>query len=340
MGKINEGELPSNRYRNDILKSLKINELENICKSHNVGDECIERIRALRSELYMKYHAIRSQCYNESNDPKCCREVNYCIDNIISIIQSSKYNDSDKKDYIDMVEGDWKSIFEKSHQYVCTRERDAYSIYKRCILSQLYDFNDDKEYLEHKAIESPDIYQLYDEYLNEKWSKILKYEKANNEDINITIDRTPVKQKVKCNNLPLKHHMLKSIITNKVENIKLTVSSESISHLQLDTYSEAERGVSRVSHSTGSEETDPLIEIKQADETNSASTRILVTAIPMLLGSFFFLLMLYKFSPLGSLVKNRVKKGGKIQKTLDYEKTELVEPEDNQYYIGYDTSSY
>ncbi|SBS91078.1 PIR Superfamily Protein [Plasmodium ovale curtisi] len=319
--KINEDELPSNRYRNDILKSLKINELENICKSQNVGDECIERIRALSSELYMKYHTIRSECYNESNNPKCCREVNYSIDSIISIIQSSKYNDSDKKDYIDMVEGDWKGIFEKSHKYVCTRERDAYSIYKRCILSQLYDFSDDKKYLEDKSRENRDIYKVYDEYLDEKWSKILKYGKVNNEYINITIDRPLVKQKVKCNNLPLKYHMLESIITNKVENIKLTVSSESMSSIPLGTYSEAERGVSRVSHSTDSEETDPLIEIKPSDETNSASTRIL-------------------FSPLGSLVNNRVKKREKIQKTLDYEKTELVEPEDNQYYIGYDPSSY
>ncbi|SBT00065.1 PIR Superfamily Protein [Plasmodium ovale curtisi] len=340
MGKINEDELPSNRYRKEILLNSEISKLARTCITLNNESECIEKIRELDTKLYTRYHAIRGKCLNMSSDPKCCTDTNYYIDNIVSIIKSSNFDYSYKQDYINVVEDFWKDKFGKNHEYVCHRKKETHSTYERCILSQLYDFNDDKEYLEHRSRENPDIYQMYDEYLDEKWSKILKYEKVNNEDINITIDRTPVKQKVKCNNLPLKYHMLKSIITNKLENIKLTVSSESISSLPLGTYSEAERGVSLVSHSTGSEEKDPLIEIEPSDETNSASTRILVTAISMLLGTFFFFLMLYKFSPLGSFVNNRVKKREKIQKTLDYEKTELAEPDDNQYYIGYDPSSY
>ncbi|SBT02008.1 PIR Superfamily Protein, partial [Plasmodium ovale curtisi] len=338
--KINEDELPSSRYTKEILNNSENDELVRTCITLNNENGCIEKILELDTKLYMRYRAIREKCLNMSSDPKCCRDTNYCIDNIVSIIKSSNFDYSFKQDYINVVEEFWKDKFGKNHEYVCHRKNETHSTYERCILGQLYDYNDDKSYLRTNLQENKNIFQEYDKYLEEKWSRIFKSEKSNNEDIKILINGKSIEQTVKCNNSPLKNTILSSIVTDPITNISVIFSPESTKFLAKGGHSKDLVEESKMTHDKGSTETDPPMETEPVDETNSALTRIIVAVISTFLGIFFLFLMLYKFSPLGSLINNRVKKRGKIQKTLDYEKTELVEPEDNQYYIRYDHSSY
>ncbi|SBS96012.1 PIR Superfamily Protein [Plasmodium ovale curtisi] len=340
MGKINEDNLPSNRYKKDILTNSEIDRLINTCITLNRESECIDEIIALDTKLYTRYRSVRTQCNSSRADPRCCRDMNYCIDNIISIIKSSEFKDSYKREYIKIVEDYWQDIFDKKHEYVCKREKETHSTYERCILGQLYDYNDDKSYLRTNIQEDENIFQEYDKYLEEKWSRIFKSEKSNNEDIKISINDKSIEKTVKSNNSPLTYTILSSIITDTITNISVIFSPEATKIFTKGGHSKAGVEESKMTHGKDSAETDPPMETEPVDETNSALTRIIVTVISMFLGIFFLFLMLYKFSPLGSLVNNQVKKRGKIQKTLDYEKTELVEPEDNQYYIRYDHSSY
>ncbi|SBS90023.1 PIR Superfamily Protein [Plasmodium ovale curtisi] len=338
MGKINEDNLPSNRYKKYILTNSEIDGLINTCITLNRESECIAELTALNTKLYTRYHSVRTQCNSSRADPRCCRDMNYCIDNIISIIKSSKFDDSDKKDYIRVVEEYWKGIFNKRYSYECKREEDTHSTYKRCILSQLYDYNDDKNYLETIFQENRSAFQEYDEYLIKKWGRIIKHDKSINEYINISINGHTIKENLKCDNLPLTSDILKNIIINNGDKINLTFSNAARTP-PLDGPFDTKSEVSRISHSTGSEV--PVMQKESVDKTSTPFTRIIVTAVSVLLGTFFLLFMLYKFSPLGSLVNNRIKKKGKMKETINYEKTQLSEKqEDNPYYIGYDSSNH
>ncbi|SBS91035.1 PIR Superfamily Protein [Plasmodium ovale curtisi] len=341
MGKIKDDELPSNRYKRDLLKNIKIKELEDTCKSDNTKYNCISQAIEFCTSLYSNYHTIRKRFCELQNDPKCCIDVNYYIDYVNEIIKSSKFNDPTKEEYIQKIEQIWRDYFGKTHAYKCTREENTHSKYERCIINQLSDFFNDKDYLEKASSQNSNIYIEYDQYIQEKLSNILKCEKLNSENISITINDQPIAQRVKCNNLPLKSQLLKNNIINNVQNIKVTFSAEAIRTPARDDHSHTPVEESRITHGTGFAETGSPLVIEPLDETNSSFTRIIVTVISMILGIFFLFLMLYKFSPFGSLVNNRIKKGGEIQQTINYEKIQLLEePEDSQYYIKYDSSSH
>ncbi|SBT57563.1 PIR Superfamily Protein [Plasmodium ovale wallikeri] len=338
MGGINENELPSNKYKKQILTNSEINELEKICITHNKENECIEKIRSLDTQLYSRYHRIRSQCNKESRDPRCCRDMNYCIDNIISIIKTSKFNDSYKKEYIDIIENYWRGIFDKRHEYECKREKETDSIFKRCILSQLYDYNDDKNYLVTTFGEKGNVFQEYDKYLVDKWSRILKSEKSNAEHINITINRDLTMKKIKCNNLPLTYDFLSTSIINDLQEVNVEFETQNAEMKALVLPTDNAGLSSQTIHSANSIE-EGVMQTETVNQTNSSFIRIIVTVISMFLGFCFLSLVLYKFSSLGSLVNERNKKAKKKQKILNYENTQFIEePEYNQYYIGYDSS--
>ncbi|SBS93665.1 PIR Superfamily Protein [Plasmodium ovale curtisi] len=332
-------KLPSNRYKNKFLNNIEIKELEKTCKSDDTKHNCLAEALNLCSKLYFNYHAIRRKCYEDSNNPRCCIDVNYYIDYIVAIIKSAQFNDSTKLENIQEVENFWRDKFVKTHKYKCKREENTYSVYKRCVLKQLHDFYEDKSYLDENSSEQNDKYKQYDQYFREKWCEILKNEKMNSEDLNITINQSSIKEIVKSNNLPLSSELLRAFNINPRENINITFSIEPAKTDRANLRFDGQTTVSEIRHSMHA--TDAKLPLEKETEVKKKFyiPRTIVIVPSIFFAIFIICSMFYKFSPIGSWIHTRISKNKKIEQPINYEKTQIFEEsEDNQYYIGYDSS--
>ncbi|SBT33150.1 hypothetical protein POVWA2_089130 [Plasmodium ovale wallikeri] len=191
-----EDDLPSNAFKKKLLQHINIGELEVKCNDVRCEQSNIENyLRELNPKLYYGYHGIKSHCVR-TNVYKCCRDLNYYLDLIIGYIRSSKCRDTDKDDLVEFMEDHWRNnYFNTGKLKECKREKGQYSTEKRCILKHLFDYCEDKNYLETRSPNDGKLLSQYNDYLQKKWSTILKYT-IPKENIKFSINNGSLKEDI------------------------------------------------------------------------------------------------------------------------------------------------
>ncbi|SBS89859.1 PIR Superfamily Protein [Plasmodium ovale curtisi] len=167
----------------ELLSSLFIESLykENNFKKHiqqietNISGNDSEKIISTISEQFNKIYNYITENYIVDEESKCCRNINYYFDLLYSIIKSTdKLTNVNLNKVIAQIEQNWEKVQNISDINICKRETDLDSIRRRCILKHLQDLKIDKNFI----LSFP---QDYKTYLGEKWNKIIRYINPNNE---------------------------------------------------------------------------------------------------------------------------------------------------------------
>ncbi|SBT56067.1 PIR Superfamily Protein [Plasmodium ovale wallikeri] len=113
--------------------------------------------------------------YDNEEENRRCRNINYYFDLLYSIIKSSgKLSDVILNNVMTNIEQKWEQVQKISDKYKCKGETDLDSIRTRCILKHLQDLKIDKNFILSFS-------QDYKTYLRKKWDKIIRYINPYNE---------------------------------------------------------------------------------------------------------------------------------------------------------------
>ncbi|SBS92932.1 unspecified product [Plasmodium ovale curtisi] len=166
-GRFNKDKLPSNEYKIKLCENYDISELHDKTSYVNEYNDCEQPIKKFYENFRKNHDILKVKCYHKDG-PKCCRDVNYYLDQVRAIIKKSLLEDGDKNKLIEYVEANLEPTVREKNIYTCERETDLDSIRKRCIVQHLYDLKEDENNIFSFSKD-------YNGYLREKWEKILSY---------------------------------------------------------------------------------------------------------------------------------------------------------------------
>ncbi|GAW84254.1 hypothetical protein PGO_001960 [Plasmodium gonderi] len=179
-----EYKLPSNLYKQQLLKHLYLESMKNDFELPNPYETIFfEHVDSLKANLYINYRAIVNEYCEKNQDFKCCRDINYFFNLIIAIIKTSKLNKIHQNDMVNDVNEYWKNKFEKYTDFKCKREKGVYSKEKRCILKQVYDIREDKDIGVSDTMKS-------NNNLKKKLGKIINYDCSYYDNLSVIINRS------------------------------------------------------------------------------------------------------------------------------------------------------
>ncbi|SBT73384.1 Plasmodium vivax Vir protein, putative [Plasmodium ovale] len=359
---LNIDGLLSNTYKDQLLKGTNFAQLEKgELNSHQANG--IRLLNELNLVLRINYYNIKKKCSKES-DPKCCRDINYYLDLVTAFIKKSNNDNIDQKELIDHVENYWREIFEKRDND-CQRILDEESIRKRCILKQLHDYCDDKKDIVGKEVE-------YNDYLKEKWDKIISFNTVTNDDLYFKIKDWNNNESFNYKEFLLTpkgdcSHDYKKVILSHISLFKGKPTTEVMNkEVVSDVHADAAIGKSedkgreerqdsgegvRLSRDFGGATADQAFrqpgpeEGEREAEGDKLSLPLLQTPLSAgfsVVGAVFFLFFLYKFSPVGPWISTLIKNNpGEKRGTSDDESfLFLNNPEHNDHYISYNSISH
>ncbi|SBS98746.1 PIR Superfamily Protein [Plasmodium ovale curtisi] len=330
---LNEDDLPSNVFKKKLLQRINISELEVKCNDDRCEQSNIENyLRQLNPNLYYGYHGIKSQCVT-TNVYKCCRNLNYYLDLIVGYIRSSKCRVTDKDDLVKFIENHWRdNYFNTGKLNECKREKDKYSTEKRCILKHLYDYCEDKNYLEARFPNDEKLSSQYNDYLQKKWNTILKYT-ISKENIKFSINNGDLKEDITYRDFFLKTD---ESIFNKCHLIK--EGNLTVSHINIKTADEELTGSDQ-----GNTFEQSQYQAIQPDSGSSISPRMeIFLSVGITLCSILTFFILYKFSPLRSYLHSYIGKYNPMEKNFnDNESYQLMEDyESKEHFVQYHSLSH
>ncbi|SBT55789.1 PIR Superfamily Protein [Plasmodium ovale wallikeri] len=160
-------KLPSNEYKIKLCENYDIPKLVKAASYVSEYEDSEKAVKDFYENFSKNHHVYKTDC-NKDKGPKCCRDVNYFLDLVTGIIKKSLLEENDKNKLIEYVETHLEPTVRAQDIYTCERETDLDSIRKRCILQHLYDLKEDEYNIFTFS-------QEYNDYLSEKWEKILSY---------------------------------------------------------------------------------------------------------------------------------------------------------------------
>ncbi|SBT74127.1 PIR protein [Plasmodium ovale] len=337
---INEVILPSNSSKNELLDKTGIENLENMCNSERQDHFGMEELLTkFNSTLFTNYHRVVNRYGVNVNKTKYCRDVNYYFDRVIGFIESSKLT-SPSKEALTFIINEFFTINDhrfKKHE--CQRQKDEYSTQKRCILKQLYDSYEDRNYLPKIFAQNIPEDIPYKKYYEDKWGKILQSNEIN-EILYFSIKCNHSKKKFKYSDFLMKPQEICSNNYNAIHLEDIIVTKERLS-------SEEETYLILPSGESSDQDIDsppPLSPGMAIEPTISSVTwkKIFFPLIlaPVVFTPFFFII--YKFSPLGRWLRNQIRgKSIKINDTGEHETQEFFENyKNNKYHMLYHNVSH
>ncbi|GAW84340.1 variable surface protein [Plasmodium gonderi] len=301
----NKDNLPSNKYVNNLLGNDMIIDLLSKADSKN-SSEVDEWIYKFNSDAMVYYNTIRKQCTEKHKNENCCRDINYSLDFITSVINLSSFTNASGKYMIDMLEEFWNNKLNTS-DYVCERKKSS----------------------------------NYEEHLKNKWQKILVDKKSSIK--NIIISNDGMSKTVSFHDFFLKYDSLKSlnININKNVNIIFFEENEFSPKLKGDLSTSTEPRSRRPSEINPTEQMS-YIETYKIYNNNFPDKKLSIVVF-ILLGFITICIMLYNvikniyFTLLGTWLNNSIKCNKFIQKYICRNKTEssLSKKDYNKLYIAY-----
>ncbi|SBT00535.1 PIR Superfamily Protein [Plasmodium ovale curtisi] len=354
--------LPSNKYKDKLLENTNFKQLEEEGALNERHANGIPLLTKINPKLTINYHRIKRIC-SEKNDHKCCREINYYLDLIRVLTELSDSSEDYKGSLKQLVEDAWNPRLEKRTDYDCQRDLEKESIHKRCILKQLHDYCDDKDFIQGKE-------EKYYNYLEDKWNKIIKFTTSDNENINFKIEGWESNKSFNYKNFLLKpqHDCTDNYKTIELSHISLfreQLASEvgeagAVRDRDQDrTGDESEQQVpfagpgvdgnfSSHLRDTTHQHPAPQPELEGvAKESEGAQLDEPLWETPLsagfsVAGAVIFFFFLYKFSPVGSWIISRIKKnpGGAMDINADESFLFLNNLKHNDQYISYNSISH
>ncbi|SBT02094.1 PIR Superfamily Protein [Plasmodium ovale curtisi] len=367
--RLNIDKLPSNKYKDALLKRTDFTKLEKEGTFDENPSENYQMLNNFNRDLMLGYHDIKRTC-SPDGDPKCCRDVNYFLDLLTIFIKKSKINEGEKNDLIKHVEDYWKDKLVKRNNN-CPRELDEDSMRKRCISKQLYDYCDDKSVTEKKELQ-------YNEYLNIKWDRIISYTNSNNKYLYYNIKYNNNNERINFKDFLLNPRDFSFINCQALEKYDITFSDEktfnelenasqvpyTIVHPVVgakpgrETIADTGEGIilSRdlggntqhhvVAQSESAQRTDNAREVDESEEALGAQAETPLWETPLSAvfsvgGIAFFFFFLYKFSPVGPWINTLLRKTPEVGKSMYKDESLLFlnHPQYKDHYISYNSIS-
>ncbi|SBT55269.1 PIR Superfamily Protein [Plasmodium ovale wallikeri] len=265
-----------------------------------------------------------------SDEIKYCRDMNYYLDLVTGIIKSSKKIPNNLKDKaVANVEQNWEKVPNGKITGKCTREANVDSLHKRCILKQLYDLVEDKDFIKGFPVD-------YKKYLNEKWDKIIEYAnilygnlyiKIENDSMGIIGPYSYILNSIDyiCDAGLPKLSLDDITISTDIDSLINTISLEKISA------NDSNRECYNKTY----------IDMLKKKTSDIQRVNNLLSIGIALLGFTLILIFLYNFSPLGSLLRRFAKKKIEIDENMSEEEmSELYDNSENErQYISYNSVS-
>ncbi|SBT53303.1 PIR Superfamily Protein [Plasmodium ovale wallikeri] len=324
-----EYQLPSNLFLQSLHRDKEIqiynNDIETY-KSKNNTKEIISKIDA-------SFEKIRQDIINNYNtdEIKCCMDMNYYADLLDAIIKSpDTLSKQIQNNLISKIHQEWVKILQVKNIEECTRETDLDSIRKRCILKHMHDLNIDKD---HIIVYS----NQYKKYLGDKWGKIIRYTNPHIGGLYIKIETDSMGIIEKYDYFLDSSEYICDNGIDKLSTDDITISTDVDSII--NTISLEVAPSNNVNKACYNEKYIEMLKIK-ASRIQRMNNHLCIGIA--LLGFSLILIFLYRFSPLGNLLRRFMKKKIEVDENMSDEiMSELYENSQNErQYITYHSSSH
>ncbi|SBT33407.1 PIR Superfamily Protein [Plasmodium ovale wallikeri] len=293
-------------------------------ESHKSDSNSVS-IRSIIQRENEKFIEKIKENFRDNDQIKCCRDINYYFDLLNAIIKSPNvFSKNIQDDVINKFEEQWKEIIRVKNIDICTRETDLDSIRKRCIIKHLYDLKMDVNFI--KAFSDD-----YNKYLVDKWKKIIEYTNTYYGGVYIKIENDSMGIIEKYDDFLKSSYFICDSGLNKLNIDDITISTDVnslINSISLDkiTSKEIQEGCFNKNYIE-------LLKIKTSDIQRMIN---MLTIGISLLGFALILIFLYRFSPLGNLLRRHTKKNIEVDENTSEEMHELYENSENgRQYISY-----
>ncbi|SBS93641.1 PIR Superfamily Protein, partial [Plasmodium ovale curtisi] len=263
------------------------------------------------------------------DEDRCCRNVNYYFDLLYAIIKSpSKLSNDNTNKLINEILQKWNKVPQVNDKDKCKRETDLDSICKRSILKHIHDLKLDKMFIKTFSEE-------YRSYLSKQWEKIIEYTSRYYDNLYIKIENDFIGIIEPYNIFLESSDPICDIDLNDLstEDIKISTNLEilmnSISLKKFTTNKDYVKGCYNKNYID-------MLKIKTS--SIQRINNILSSGIAIL-GFSLILVFLYRFGPLGSLLRRCTKKKAEVNENINEEViSELYDDSENERsYVSYHT---
>ncbi|SBS92293.1 hypothetical protein POVCU2_0073300 [Plasmodium ovale curtisi] len=325
---IKEDELPSNLLKDKLIGKINMNEIESSLKkgdgNYSVTEELLKNFDV---NLYTNYHNINKiDDVEYSQKYKSFRDINFYLDLVIALIKETKLNKNNTDSLLEIIKIFWNGRIDRFNRNNCKREEvDNYSIPKRCILKQIYDYHEDKLYLQKKSISNINENHQYKTYNKEKWSKILEHTERN-EELYFSIDCKNTKKTGKYKDFLL------SPTDICLEYDSINLDNITVTNKNMSTNEDETMGLKHLTQDAQAFTSTLQEAPDMPTESNSPSFQFREIFMPSGL----------TFTPLGHLLKNYINGKNRIMKHIAEDYTQgLSENSENEgHYISYNSVSH
>ncbi|SBT72072.1 PIR protein [Plasmodium ovale] len=305
-----------------------IEKLDSKIKTYEADSDHTEIISIIEDEFQKIKDGIED-AFNNDHDI-CCRNINYYIDLLWAIIKSSNVISKDiQNNIIDKVEEQWKKILKIKDINECTKEIDLDSIRKRCILKHLHDLKLDKKLIMSNL-------NVYKTFLQEKWEKIIGYTNPEHGHLYIKIENDSVGIIEEYSNFLYSYDYICDFYLDKLSSDDITISTDIqnlINNISLDKISS--NNVNKACYNEN------YIKMLKTKTTSIQRMNNLLSIGIALLGFSLIFIFLYRFSPLGNILRRYKKNKNEVDENTNEEFPELYENAENiGRYISYTSESH
>ncbi|SBS91703.1 unspecified product [Plasmodium ovale curtisi] len=244
----------------------------------------------------------------------CCRNINYYFDLLNATIKSANVFSRDIQDnIISKVEQQWVNVLKVKNVDECTKEIDLDSIRKRCILKHLHDSVDDKKFI-------LSLLQKYKEYLREKWEKIIDYTNGYHDKLYIKIENDFMGIIDKYSNFLMSSDYICDAKLVEISTDDITISSDmntltNAISIEKFTTKNYDKGCYNKLY----------IEMLKIKTSSIQRMNNFLSIVIALMGFSLMLIFLYRFSPLGNILRIYKKKKTEVDENTSEELPELYE---------------
>ncbi|SBS89470.1 PIR Superfamily Protein [Plasmodium ovale curtisi] len=305
-----------------------IQKLNDKIETYKSDSDYTEIISIIEDE-FENIHEEINETFNDDH-AICCRNINYYFDLLNAIIKSANIFSRDIQDnIIAKVEQQWKKVLNVKNVDECTKEIDLYSLRKRCILKHLHDLKSDKNFI----IYNPNGYKTF---LKEKWEKIIGYTNPELGGLYVKIENDFVGIIEQYSNFLYSYDYICDFDLDKLSPDDITISPDMhtlINNISLDKISS--NNINKGCYNTN------YIEMLKIKTSSIQRMNNILSIVIALMGFSLMLIFLYRFSPLGNMLRRYKKKKTEVYENTSEELPELYENTENiGRYISYTSVSH
>ncbi|SBT84961.1 PIR protein [Plasmodium ovale] len=323
---LQENVLPSNLFIDCLFgdKNFEnhINQIEEYKSRNN-----FENITTI---INSKFEEILQEIEDgfKNDEDRCCRNINYYFDLLYAIIKSPGQLSKDNTNkLISEIFQKWNKVPQINDTDKCKRETDLDSICKRSILKHLHDLKLDKMFIKPFSEE-------YKNYLRKIWEKIIVYTSRYYDNLYIKIENDFIGIIESYNNFLESSDPICDIDLNDLstDDIKISTNLESLMN------SISLEKITTKDYVKGCYNRNYIDMLKIKTSSIQRINNILSSGIAIL-GFSLILVFLYRFSPLGSLLRGCTNKKTEVNEIIKEEViSELYDDSENERsYISYNT---